>query len=274
MEQAHPFPRALARPRWPVVAAATAGLAVWLFWLGLTPSGLLGKADAIGYAVCHRIDARSFHLGDRQLPLCARCTGIYLGAMLGFLTLAAAGRTRAAGLPSTRLILTLVGFIAVMGVDGVNSYLSFFPQLPHLYPPQNWLRLITGTLAGLAISMLVFPSFNQTVWRHWEDRPALASFRELLGLLLLAGILIGLVLAENPLALYPLALLSSLGVLALLGSVHTIMLLLLFRRENRAEGWRGAALPALGGLTLGLVQIGLFDLLRFVLTGTWAGFSL
>ncbi len=52
-------------------------------WLWNTPAGLLGKADALGYAVCHRIDVRSFHLGERQLPLCARCTGMYLGAMLG-----------------------------------------------------------------------------------------------------------------------------------------------------------------------------------------------
>jgi hypothetical protein len=49
-------------------------IAVLLAGLWATPPGLLGKADAIGYAVCHRIDLRSFHLGDRQLPLCARCT--------------------------------------------------------------------------------------------------------------------------------------------------------------------------------------------------------
>ncbi len=52
-------------------------------WLLNTPNGLLGKADALGYAVCHRIDARSFHIHDRQTPLCSRCTGMYLGAMLG-----------------------------------------------------------------------------------------------------------------------------------------------------------------------------------------------
>ena len=42
-------------------------------WLAYTPPGLLGKADAIGYSVCHRIAVRSFMLGDRQVPLCARC---------------------------------------------------------------------------------------------------------------------------------------------------------------------------------------------------------
>ncbi|MFC1936831.1 hypothetical protein ACFLYP_04105 [Chloroflexota bacterium] len=40
-------------------------------WLLNTPTGLLGKADAIGYAVCHQIAHRSFHIGDRPISLCA-----------------------------------------------------------------------------------------------------------------------------------------------------------------------------------------------------------
>jgi hypothetical protein len=38
-------------------------------WWYYTPPGLLGKADAAGYAVCHRIASRSFLIGDRQTPL-------------------------------------------------------------------------------------------------------------------------------------------------------------------------------------------------------------
>ncbi|KAB2863423.1 MAG: DUF2085 domain-containing protein, partial [Anaerolineae bacterium] len=52
-------------------------------WLLATPAGVLGKADAVGYAICHRITVRSFEAFDRQLPLCARCTGIYLGVASG-----------------------------------------------------------------------------------------------------------------------------------------------------------------------------------------------
>ena len=54
-------------------------------WGYFTPAGLLGKMDAIAYAVCHRIVQRSFSLGDRPLPLCARCTGMHLGAFFGLL---------------------------------------------------------------------------------------------------------------------------------------------------------------------------------------------
>ena len=63
-------------------------------WLLNTPEGLLGKADAVVYTVCHRIDLRSFHLGDRQISLCARCTGMYLAAVFGILFQALLGRRR------------------------------------------------------------------------------------------------------------------------------------------------------------------------------------
>src|SRR5262249_922300 len=35
---------------------------------------------AVGAVVCHQLPDRSFHLLGRQLPVCARCTGIYAGA--------------------------------------------------------------------------------------------------------------------------------------------------------------------------------------------------
>ncbi|MGD0751755.1 MAG: DUF2085 domain-containing protein, partial [Anaerolineales bacterium] len=68
-------------------------------WLVNTPPGLLGKLDAIAYAVCHRIAERSFHIGSVQLPLCARCTGMYLGAVTGlvFQSIRGGKRSKAPG---------------------------------------------------------------------------------------------------------------------------------------------------------------------------------
>src|SRR5574341_330843 len=256
----------------PVLFVGVAAL-VFAAWLLGTPPGLLGKADAVGYAVCHRIDERSFHIGDRQLPLCARCTGTYLGALVGMLALAVMGR-RAGGLPTRPLLVILLGFIAVMGFDGVNSYLTLFPGAPHLYEPQNWLRLVTGTFNGMAMAALVFPVLNQTLWKNWENRPALSGFRDLGVLVVLGVIVIGLVLTENPVILYPLALLSALGVVALLTMLDTTLLLILTRRDGRVERWTGALLPLVAGFTLAILQIGLIDAARFAVFRTWGGFVL
>ena len=75
--------------RWLLLGFAFVLTVVWLF---LTPEGLLGKADAVGYSVCHRISVRSFHIGERPLPLCARCSGMFLGALLGLVYQAAQGK--------------------------------------------------------------------------------------------------------------------------------------------------------------------------------------
>jgi len=246
-------------------------IAAWLF---LTPAGLLGKADAIGYAVCHRIDLRSFHLGTRALPLCARCSGMYLGAMAAFGGLLALGKSRHGGFPRPAVMAIFGAFAAVWAVDGLNSYLTLIPGAPHAYEPNNVLRLATGLLMGLTLGTIVFAGLNQNAWREWKKEPVVGSFREVGWLVLLAAIVGGLVLTENPLILYPLALLSAAGVLVVLGLVYTVVALLVLRRENRIDSWAGLAVPIGLGVGLAVLQIGLLDLVRLTLTGTWAGFSL
>ena len=83
-----------------------------------------------------------------------------------------------------------------------------------------------------------------------------------------------LVLTENPLVLYPLAIVSSLGVVFLLTCVYTMLVLLLTGRENHVEGWGQLIVPALAGFTLALLQIAALDVIRYALTGTWSGFAL
>jgi uncharacterized membrane protein len=46
----------------------------------LSPASLATLIYAAGSVVCHQIPERSFHLAGFQLPVCARCLGIYAGA--------------------------------------------------------------------------------------------------------------------------------------------------------------------------------------------------
>ncbi len=232
---------------------------------------VLGAADYVGYAVCHRITERSFTIAGRQLPLCARCTGMYLGVTLTFAVLALAGRRRWINLPPPRVLAVLIGFILIMGVDGINSYSHFFPNAPHLYEPQNWLRLLTGMGAGLAMGVIIFPALAQTLWRDQTVRPSVGSYRELAGLVTLALITVALVLTEQPVLLYVLGLASALGVLIILTAIGSILLLIITKRDARAVQWRQVVLPLLVGLIFAVVQIGIVSFARYSVTGTMTG---
>jgi uncharacterized membrane protein len=86
-----------------------------LLWTGIligAPMALhrpsLGGAAAVVYAgsagICHQRPERSFHLSKRQLPVCARCFGLYFaGAVGSFLAWGSRTRPGARG----RIVLAL-----------------------------------------------------------------------------------------------------------------------------------------------------------------------
>jgi uncharacterized membrane protein len=67
-----------------VIAPALALTALtWLVLLIVTPlapSSIATLMYAAGGVICHQLPERSFHLAGFQLPVCARCLGIYAGA--------------------------------------------------------------------------------------------------------------------------------------------------------------------------------------------------
>jgi uncharacterized membrane protein len=233
---------------------------------------LLQGADWSGYALCHRITERSFSVNGRQFPLCARCSGMYLGVALVFVAIALAGRLRRAGLPPLRLLLILLGFIAIMGIDGINSYSHFFPNAPHLYEPRNWLRLVTGMGTGVAMGLILLPALAQSLWKTAEYQPIISAGRELAGLLILAAVSVILLLSNRPTLLYVLAIVSVAGLLLIVTALNTVILLVIFRRDGRAVLWQQTAVPLLAGFIVTLVELSVIGLFRFNLTGTMTGF--
>ena len=261
--------------KWFVPIAAIAAFAAWMY---ISPEGALGKLDAIGYAVCHRIDARSFHIGDRQLPLCARCTGEFYAAGVALIFQAFISGKRSK-LPSRGIIAVLVLFFLAFGIDGSNSYLYLLKQtsqgaldkIPNLYIPNNILRLFTGSGMGIALAAVLYPIVNQTLWREQDDRPALEwkSFGILISSIIVLNLL---VLADSPIILYPIAYISALGTLSLLVIVFAILWIMIMREDNTFTAARQLILPFASGLTLTLLMILSIDLLRLQFTGTWSGF--
>jgi uncharacterized membrane protein len=243
-------------------------------WTFFTQAGLMGKADAVGYAICHRIEGRSFQAFGRALPLCARCTGIYLGVMTGLGVFIASGRARASYLPQWRLWIPLAAFVAIMGVDGLNSYLSLFPGYTPVYQPQNWLRLLTGVFCGLSLITLVFPIFNQSLWHPQvaQKQAPLQSLKELAAMCGLLLLVVALVLVQNGTILLVLGFLSAAGVVSVLSMIFSVMLVTVWQTFQSYSSWSELRLPLLGGLTLAIAMIGTIDYLRYTLTGTWGGF--
>jgi uncharacterized membrane protein len=277
MEEASTQPRFMNFPRFIIPVAA---ILVFAVWFNFAPPGLLGKADAVGYAICHRIDERSFHIGERQLPLCARCTGEFYAAAISLLFFTIVSPKKS-GMPGWKLGAPLLFFLAAFGIDGTNSFFYLFKQtaggaldyIPNLYIPNNTLRLLTGSGMGIALASILYPAFNQSAWKDPDPVRALSwkKLGILIGIILLVDLAI---LTENPVVLYPIAILSVLGVLALLILVFSMVWILIMRQENEFASLKQMWMPFLAGTTLAFLMISVIDLLRFQLTGTWGAFPL
>jgi len=263
--------------RWLVPLAALIVFGVWFY---IAPAGLLGKADSIGYAICHRIDERSFHVFGRQLPLCSRCTGEFYAAGITLLFLSFTS-SKKSGMPGWKLGAPLILFFLAFGIDGSNSYLYLikqtshgaFDNIPNIYIPNNTLRLFTGSGMGIALASVLFPAFNGSAWKKHDPAPALdwKKLGAIIGIILVMDLLI---LTESPIILYPIAYISVLGVLSLLIIVFSMVWVLMMRLENTFDSMTQMWMPFLAGTTLAMLMITLIDLLRFKLTGTWGGFPL
>jgi len=260
------------RNQWLVIGVCIIGIMIASAWYTFTPQDALGKLDAIGYAVCHRIPSHSFSMDGRSMPLCARCSGMYLGGLSGMLIQILLGKRQ--GGFSRRWLIVLCPFGVLFIMDGLNSFLTILINKTLLYPPQNWIRLVTGWGVGLLIATLIYPIFTQTVWRTWHqeavlDRKMPGVIIALTSLLILAGILSG-----NAGILYPLAILSVVGVVVIFTFIYVVIMLILFKQENRYNHLMEMAPFLLGGFLLTLTHIGLFDLARYLLTETWSGLPL
>jgi hypothetical protein len=197
---------------------------------------------------------------------------MYLGALLGLLFQTVQGRR--GNMPSIKIGLVFGVMVAAFGLDGVNSYLHLIPGAPGVYTPMNWLRLVTGTGMGLAISAAIVPAFRQTVWITWQERSAFPGLLQV-GLLALLAVPVDLaVLSGNPLLLYPLALLSAGAVMLLLTLIYTMAWVMLTRHENEFSNLRQLGFFLMCGFGTALLQISAFDWARFLLTHTWQGFNL
>lgn len=215
--------------------------------------------------ICHQLPEHSIFIGGLQLPLCARCMGTHLGAPVVLGNLWLRGRTRASRLPPVRVLAVLALFFLLWAIDSVNSYLYFATGRVMAYTPNNLLRLTTGMLNGLALSLLVFPMFHFAIWREPGKERAVNGIGEL-AIILLQVVILAIVLpADVAELMYPTMLLNLLSVLLMLTAVNSMIVLILLGRENQADRWQQTLQPLGIGLLMAIAEVGSIAALRYAL---------
>lgn len=128
---------------------------VWLVLLiatPLAPSSLATLIYAAGSIVCHQIPERSFHLDGFQLPVCARCLGIYAGA-------AAAASVHAVGLLATDSTwwrsLSPRAARTVFLVSALPTLLTVGLEWGGVWRGTNAVRAIAGIALGVGGGLVV-----------------------------------------------------------------------------------------------------------------------
>jgi len=265
-----PVPAVPGKRKWITVALLVAGLAVLLTWLLLTPAGLDGKMHAAGYSVCHQIESHTLSIGGKLLPLCARCTGTFLGLLITLVTLSRRGKKT--GVPSRPIFALLILFFLAFLADGINSTLTILPGLQPLYPPNNILRLATGLLFGISLGTLALTLWNQTLWADGNPEALLSNWQQVLVLVAMVAVTGILILANITWLYYPVAILSTAAIFLILSMIYTLLWCIILKKENTLHHFKDGIRIYNAGVITAVVQVGLMDLLRFLLTHTWNSF--
>ena len=96
-----------------------------------------------GSLLCHQLPQRSFHLWAAQMPVCARCTGLYVGAALS--ALASIGRPKTETTRArTALVLAGVPALATLLVEWTTGRM-----------PAGWIRALSAVPLGGLIAWIV-----------------------------------------------------------------------------------------------------------------------
>lgn len=103
---------------------------------------------AVGALVCHQRPERSFQFWGAQLPVCARCTGLYLGAAL-----AACLAASAVGAPGAAVSARRARFIVC--VAATPTVLTLIFEWVSAQTPSHWIRAATGGALGAAAAWVV-----------------------------------------------------------------------------------------------------------------------
>jgi len=132
---------------------------------------ILKFIDQLGFSVCHQLPERTLLLGSILMPVCSRCSGIYIGFLFTIVFLFISFRKKESDLPPVYVIIIAIVFILSAVVDGILSYLGY-------YETNNIIRLATGYMFGAGISIIIYPVFVFQYFKNFQKKKIFSSYRQ------------------------------------------------------------------------------------------------
>ena len=117
------------------------GLLFWVVLLFAAP----GVLFPFGHFICHQRPERSFFIGGQQLPVCARCTGLYLGAALA-IPFAVAAAVAVSSRRNRRIFL----------VAALPTLITWTLEFAGIVPFSNVVRFVCALPLGFVAAWMVF----------------------------------------------------------------------------------------------------------------------
>ena len=121
--------------------------------------GFAVAAYSVGHLICHQLPARSFHLWGAAMPVCARCTGVYVGAALAAVALTAARLRVSAEMPGVEAADSTSGGYARARIVLMAALVPTAGTLVFEWTtgvtPANWIRALAGVPLGVAVAWAV-----------------------------------------------------------------------------------------------------------------------
>ena len=155
-------------------AAFVAASVAWAVMLPLAPyvasrphaspagTALVVAVYGIGSLICHQLPERSYRLWTAQMPVCARCAGIYFGAAIAAIAAAAAPLKRRSTYGAERRPAYVRHRFSGAATPRVMLALAVAPTLVTLvyewmtgHMPAHWIRFAAGVPIGVAVAWLV-----------------------------------------------------------------------------------------------------------------------
>jgi uncharacterized membrane protein len=112
---------------------------------------------AVGSVICHQLPERSFFLAGSPLPVCARCTGLYLGGLCGigaWLLSKIARRWRAFSVSGSRAL-------RLVAITALPTVVSVATAVTGVWDGSNLLRAAMAFPLGLTAGAVVASVFTK-----------------------------------------------------------------------------------------------------------------